>query len=82
MLYLGEMKKEKVMKKIKFRKLENPMETVTVNGVEIVPDEVFEVTLPKNSNKVMVGGNWPIDFENEKDEHDFNEAMNGHWKEG
>jgi DNA repair protein RadC len=53
------MKKEKVMKKIKFRKVENPMETVTVNGVEIVPDEVFEVKLPKNTNKVMVGGNWP-----------------------
>ena len=67
------------MKKTKFRKLENPMETVTVNGVEIVPDEV---TLPKNSNKVMVAGNWQINFENEKDEHDFNEAMNGYWKEG
>ena len=44
---------------MKFRKVENPMETVTVNGVEIVPDEVFEVKLPKNTNKVMVGGNWP-----------------------
>ena len=47
------------MKTMKFKKVENPMETVTVNGVEIVPDEVFEVKLPKNTNKVMVGGNWP-----------------------
>ena len=41
-LYLGEMRKET---KMKFRKVENPMETVTVNGVKIVPDEVFEVKL-------------------------------------
>ena len=41
---------------MEFKKVENTLETVTVNGVEIVPDEVFEVTLPKNSNKVMVGG--------------------------
>ena len=55
------------MKKIKFRKVENPMETVTVNGVEIVPDEVFEVKLPKNTNKVMVGGNWPTEEPTEED---------------
>jgi hypothetical protein len=36
-------KREKIMKTMKFRKLENPMETVTVNGVEITPDEIFEV---------------------------------------
>ena len=29
---------------MKFRKLENPMETININGVEIKPDEVFEVT--------------------------------------
>ena len=28
---------------MKFRKLENPMETININGVEIEPDEVFEV---------------------------------------
>ena len=41
-LNLGEMRKET---KMKFRKVENPMETVTVNGVKIVPDEVFKVKL-------------------------------------
>ena len=44
-LHLGEMRKET---KMKFRKVENPMETVTVNGVKIVPDEVFEVKLKGN----------------------------------
>tara|TARA_B100000287_G_scaffold360161_1_gene352437 strand:+ start:252 stop:518 length:267 start_codon:yes stop_codon:yes gene_type:complete len=28
---------------MKFRKLENPMETININGFEIEPDEVFEV---------------------------------------
>ena len=41
------MRKEK--KVMKFRKVENPMETVTVNGVKIVPDEVFEVKLNGNN---------------------------------
>ncbi len=55
------------MKTMKFRTLKNPKETVTVNGVKIVPDEVIEVTLPKNSNKVMVGGNWPTEEPTEED---------------
>ena len=62
MLYLGEMRKER---KMKFRKLENPMKPIKVvlTGkmveIEITPDAEFEVELPKNANKVMVGGNWP-----------------------
>ena len=48
-VYLGVMKREKIMKTMKFRTLENPTETVTVNGVEIVPDEVVEVTLMEDA---------------------------------
>ena len=52
-VYLGEMRKEKVMKKIKFRKLENPMETVIINGIKVVPDEVVEVKLPSPALRLM-----------------------------
>ena len=40
---------------MKFKKVENPMETVTVNGVKIVPDEVFEV---KNQKKIVLVSRW------------------------
>ncbi len=43
LLALGMKKREKTMKTYKFRKLENPMETITINGVEVVPDSVYDV---------------------------------------
>ena len=41
------------MKKIKFRKLENPMETVIINGIKVGPDEVVEVKLPSPALRLM-----------------------------
>ena len=46
-------KRENTMKKIKFRKLENPMETVTINGIKVVPDEVVEVKLPSPALRLL-----------------------------
>ena len=39
--------------KTKFRKLENPMETVTINGIKVVPDEVVEVKLPSPALRLL-----------------------------
>tara|TARA_B100000131_G_scaffold2849_1_gene2983 strand:- start:335 stop:523 length:189 start_codon:yes stop_codon:yes gene_type:complete len=60
-------KGEKTMKTYKFRKLENPMETITINGVEVVPDAVYDVEevvkkkmkslKEKFPNAIVVGGN-------------------------
>jgi|TARA_Y100001963_G_scaffold52899_1_gene74151 hypothetical protein len=53
------------MKTIKFRKVENPMKTIKVNGVDITPDEEFDVIIDnkikslrkKFPNHIVVGGN-------------------------
>ena len=55
------------MKTYKFRKLENPMETITINGVEVAPDAVYDVEevvkkkmkslKEKFPNAIVVGGN-------------------------
>ncbi len=67
LLALGMKKGEKTMKTYKFRKLENPMETITINGVEVVPDAVYDVEevvkkkmkslKEKFPNAIVVGGN-------------------------
>jgi len=50
---------------MKFRKLENPMKTIKVNGIDITPDEEFDVIIDKKIKSlrkkfpghIVVGGN-------------------------